>query len=151
MLRIFASAQPAVSVSPTWQTHILDQLTLRDGSVLAPVTLAYETWGTLAPTGDNVVLLCHALTGSSHAYDPAAPDDPRAGWWNPLIGPGCVFDTDRYFLVCSNVLGSCYGSTGSGPRLQRVSRASRARSGAHVSRRRTARYPQRRTRLTTPR
>lgn len=112
MLPIKASPQPTASVLPTWQTHVLDHFSLRDGSVLAPVTLAYETWGTLAPTGDNVVLLCHALTGSSHAYDPAEPDDARAGWWNPLIGPGRVLDTDRYFVVCSNVLGSCYGSTG---------------------------------------
>jgi homoserine O-acetyltransferase/O-succinyltransferase len=112
MLHATASSQPAPLAPPTWQTHMLDHLATRDGSVLAPVTLAYETWGTLASTGDNVVLLCHALTGSSHAHDSAAPNDPRAGWWNPLIGPGRVFDTDRYFVVCANVLGGCYGSTG---------------------------------------
>lgn len=87
-------------------------LRLDDGAVLAPVTIAYETWGTLAPTADNAVLLCHALTGTAHARDDANPDDPRAGWWNPLIGPGRVFDTDRYFVVCSNVLGGCAGTTG---------------------------------------
>lgn len=87
-------------------------LRLDDGSALAPVTLAYETWGTLSPAGDNAVLLCHALTGTAHARDDEYPDDPRAGWWNPLIGPGRVFDTDRYFVVCSNVLGGCAGSTG---------------------------------------
>lgn len=91
----------------------LDALPLDDGSVLAPVTLAYETWGRLAPEADNVVLLCHALTGSAHARDDDQPDDPRAGWWNPLIGPGRVFDTGRYYVVCSNVLGGCNGSTGS--------------------------------------
>lgn len=90
----------------------LDQLTLDDGGVLAPVSLAYETWGRLAPSGENAVLLCHALTGSAHARDERQPDDPRAGWWNPLVGPGRVFDTERYFVVCSNVLGGCYGSTG---------------------------------------
>ena len=58
------------------------------------------------------MLLCHALTGDAHACDIAHPDDPRAGWWNPLIGPGRVFDTNRYFIICSNVLGGCYGSTG---------------------------------------
>jgi homoserine O-acetyltransferase len=58
------------------------------------------------------VLLCHALTGNAHAYDEEHPDDPRAGWWNPLIGPGRVFDTNRYFVVCSNVLGGNSGSTG---------------------------------------
>ncbi len=90
----------------------LEQLQLSDGTILAPVTLAYEVWGQLAPTADNAVLLCHALTGSAHACDPTNPDDPRAGWWNPLIGPGRVFDTERYFVICSNILGGCYGSTG---------------------------------------
>jgi homoserine O-acetyltransferase len=102
----------APSVIPTWRIETLDSFELQDGSILAPVTLAYEAWGRLAPTGDNAVLLCHALTGNSHACDPDQPDDPRAGWWNPLIGPGKVFDPDRYFVVCVNVLGSCYGSTG---------------------------------------
>lgn len=90
----------------------LDSLPLDGGSVLAPVTLTYETWGRLAPNADNVVLLCHALTGSAHARDDDHPDDPRAGWWNPLVGPGRVFDTNRYFVVCSNVLGGCNGSSG---------------------------------------
>lgn len=101
------------SATPAGQrTLTLEQLPLSDGSILAPVTLAYETWGTLAPSADNVVLICHALTGNAHACDLDAPDDPRAGWWNPLIGPGRVFDTQRYFVVCSNILGGCYGSTG---------------------------------------
>lgn len=90
----------------------LPRLPLDGGEELAPVTIAYETWGTLAPTRDNAVLLCHALTGTAHARDDEHPDDPRAGWWNPLIGPGRVFDTDRYFVVCSNVLGGCAGTTG---------------------------------------
>jgi homoserine O-acetyltransferase len=58
------------------------------------------------------VLLCHALTGDAHAADIARADDPRAGWWNPLIGPGRALDTDRHFVICSNVLGGCYGSSG---------------------------------------
>ena len=90
----------------------LPSLTLESGETLAPVTLAYESWGRLAPERDNVVLLCHALTGDAHAHDAARPDDPAAGWWNPLIGPGRVFDTDRSYVICSNVLGGCYGSTG---------------------------------------
>ena len=90
----------------------LSAVTLESGETLAPVTVAYETWGRLAPTRDNVALLCHALTGDAHACDLARPDDSRAGWWNPLVGPGRVFDTDRYFVVCSNALGSCYGTTG---------------------------------------
>lgn len=90
----------------------LSHLPLDDGTLLAPVTLAYETWGQLNATADNAILLCHALTGDAHARDEQAPDDSRAGWWNPMVGPGRAFDTTRFFVVCSNVLGSCYGSTG---------------------------------------
>jgi O-acetylhomoserine (thiol)-lyase len=90
----------------------LPALTLEGGATLAPVEVAYETWGRLAPTRDNVALLCHALTGDAHACDLERPDDPRAGWWNPLVGPGRVFDTERYYVVCVNTLGSCYGSSG---------------------------------------
>ncbi|HEX8981599.1 MAG TPA: homoserine O-acetyltransferase [Ktedonobacterales bacterium] len=90
----------------------LPALTLESGETLASVTVAYETWGRLAPKRDNVALLCHALTGDAHAADFSRPDDPRAGWWNPLVGPGRVFDTNRLFVVCANVLGSCYGTTG---------------------------------------
>ncbi len=93
-------------------TYTFDQLPLQRGGRLGPITLAYETWGTLNAQGDNAILITHALTGSSHAYDPEYPDDPKAGWWNLLIGPGRVFDTSRYFVICSNVLGGCYGSTG---------------------------------------
>jgi homoserine O-acetyltransferase/O-succinyltransferase len=90
----------------------LPSLALESGATLAPVTIAYETWGRLTPERDNAVLLCHALTGDAHAHDAGSPDDPRAGWWNPLVGPGRAFDTDRYFIICSNVLGGCYGTTG---------------------------------------
>ena len=104
---------PGVPIArPDVRTITLSELALSSGEVIAPVTLAYETWGTLAATRNNVILICHALTGDSHAYDSDNPDDPRAGWWNPLIGPGRVFDTNSYFVVCANVLGGCYGSTG---------------------------------------
>jgi homoserine O-acetyltransferase len=93
-------------------TYTFDELPLQRGGLLGPITLAYETWGTLNAQGDNAILITHALTGSSHAYDPEYPDDPKMAWWNLLIGPGRVFDTSRYFVVCSNVLGGCYGSTG---------------------------------------
>ncbi len=93
-------------------TYTFDELPLQRGGRLGPVTLAYETWGTLNAQGDNAILITHALTGSSHAYDPEYPDDPKMAWWNLLIGPGRVFDTSRYFVICSNVLGGCYGSTG---------------------------------------
>jgi homoserine O-acetyltransferase/O-succinyltransferase len=107
----FAPITPA-SLAHTAATWTFETLPLQLGGSFGPVTLAYETWGTLNSAGDNAILLTHALTGSAHAYDVEHPNDPRAAWWNPLIGPGRPFDTDRYFVICSNVLGGCYGSTG---------------------------------------
>ncbi len=80
------------------------------GDVISHVDLTYETWGTLNATRDNVVLVIHALTGDSHAASHGAED--QAGWWEPLIGPEKAIDTSRYFVICPNNLGSCYGSTG---------------------------------------
>jgi homoserine O-acetyltransferase len=85
---------------------------LEAGGSLAEVTVAYETWGTLDGTGDNGVLVLHALTADSHAAGPVGPGHPSAGWWEGLIGPGAPIDTDRYFVVCPNVLGGCRGTTG---------------------------------------
>jgi len=92
--------------------YTFDSLPLQRGGQLGPVTLAYETWGTLNAEGDNAILITHALTGNAHAHDVEHPGDTRAAWWNPLIGPGRSFDTSRYFVICSNIVGSCYGSTG---------------------------------------
>jgi homoserine O-acetyltransferase len=89
-----------------------DAVPLQSGDQFGPVTLAYETWGNLNAEGNNAILITHALTGNSHAHDPQRPDDPKAAWWNLLIGPGRPFDTSRYYVICSNVLGGCYGSTG---------------------------------------
>jgi homoserine O-acetyltransferase len=85
---------------------------LEGGGRLDEVVLAYESWGELAPDGSNAVLVCHALTGDSHAAGSSGPGHPAAGWWEDLIGPGRAIDTDRWFVVCSNVLGGCQGSTG---------------------------------------
>jgi homoserine O-acetyltransferase len=85
---------------------------LETGGRLAHVTVAYETWGELAPDASNALLVLHALTGDSHATGPAGPGHPSDGWWGPLIGPGCAIDTDRFFVVCPNVLGGCQGTTG---------------------------------------
>jgi homoserine O-acetyltransferase len=87
-------------------------LALRAGALLGPITVAYETWGTLSPSRDNAVLVCHALTGDSHAAGGVEPGHPMLGWWNALIGPGRAIDTDRFFVVCPNVLGGCQGTTG---------------------------------------
>lgn len=79
---------------------------------LRGVCLAYETWGRLDASGSNAILICHAWTGDSHAAGPAGHGHPSPGWWEGIIGPGKAIDTDRWFVVCSNVLGGCQGSTG---------------------------------------
>ena len=89
-----------------------DPFPLISGADMGPVTLAYETYGILAPDGSNAVLVCHALTGDSHAAGLYSASDPKPGWWEVMIGPGKGIDTDKYFVVCSNVLGGCMGSTG---------------------------------------
>ncbi|HSV28894.1 MAG TPA: homoserine O-acetyltransferase, partial [Candidatus Omnitrophota bacterium] len=81
------------------------------GVDLGPVTVAYQTYGTLNADKSNAILMCHALTGDHYVADPH-PVTGKDGWWNDLVGPGKVFDTDRYFLICSNVLGGCMGTTG---------------------------------------
>jgi homoserine O-acetyltransferase len=93
-------------------TYTFDSLWLQLGDKFGPVTLAYETWGTLNAAGDNAVLITHALTGNTHAHDAERTHNTKVAWWNPLIGPGRFFDTSRYFVICSNILGGCYGSTG---------------------------------------
>ncbi len=82
------------------------------GGSLADVEVAYETWGTLAADGSNAILVEHALTGDSHVTGPAGPGHPTPGWWDTVIGPGQAIDTDRWFVVCPNVLGGCQGTTG---------------------------------------
>jgi len=87
---------------------------LEGGGTLRDVAIAYETWGEPdAPDNPtNAILLCHALTGDSHAHGDLQPGHPTPGWWNTLVGPGKPIDTDRYFVVCANVPGGCQGSTG---------------------------------------
>jgi len=90
----------------------LPGLTLELGGRLPGIRLAYETWGELSPARDNAVLVLHALTGDSHATGPVGPGHPTSGWWDGVIGPGLGLDTDRWFVICPNVLGGCQGSTG---------------------------------------
>jgi homoserine O-acetyltransferase/O-succinyltransferase len=89
-----------------------EPLTLEGGGSLAPVTVAYETWGSRSPNGDNAVLVEHALTGDSHAAGPAGPGHIGTGWWDSLIGPGAPIDTNRWWVICPNTLGGCQGTTG---------------------------------------
>ena len=85
---------------------------LDGGMVLHDVTIAYETWGALNADASNAILICHAWTGDSHVSGPAEDGHPTPGWWEGVIGPGKAIDTDHWFVVCSNVLGGCQGSTG---------------------------------------
>jgi homoserine O-acetyltransferase len=87
-------------------------LALRAGGQLGPITVAYETWGTLDATGSNAVLVLHALTGDSHAAGAVGPGHVEAGWWDALIGSGRAIDTDQFVVVVPNVLGGCQGTTG---------------------------------------
>src|SRR6266480_2182051 len=105
-------ASAHTNLSNQLHRYTFDTLPLHSGEQFGPITVAYETWGKLNANADNAVLITHALTGNSHAHDAEKPDDTKVAWWNPLIGPGRFFDTSRYFVICSNVLGSCYGSTG---------------------------------------
>jgi homoserine O-acetyltransferase len=90
----------------------LGSLQLESGQILPEVTIAYETYGQLAPDGRNAILIAHGYTNHHHAAGRYRPTDPIPGWWDRLIGPGKAIDTTRFFVVSSNVLGSCYGTTG---------------------------------------
>jgi homoserine O-acetyltransferase len=91
-----------------------DKMMLESGARLGPVTIAYETYGKLDDDGGNVVMVFHALSGSSHAAGHYSVQDEKPGWWDNMVGPGKGIDTDKYFVICSNIIGSCYGSTGPG-------------------------------------
>lgn len=87
-----------------------EKFTLESGAFLPRVEVAYETYGALSEKGDNAILVLHALTGDAHVA--AHPENPLPGWWEEMVGPGKALDTNRYFVVASNVLGGCYGTTG---------------------------------------
>ena len=89
-----------------------NEMILESGARLGPVTLAYETCGTLNADKSNVILILHALSGDSHVAGYYKADDEKPGWWDNMVGPGKGIDTNKYFVVCSNIIGSCMGSTG---------------------------------------
>src|SRR3954471_4400716 len=127
---VIVGAPGSAGVFRTQYVDLPAPLRLDCGRTLEGVRIAYETYGQLAPNRDNVVLVCHALSGDAHAAgysdDPDAPSavdgigadergiKPRGGlgWWDGMIGPGKAFDTNRYYVICSNLIGSCRGSTG---------------------------------------
>lgn len=89
-----------------------NELVLEGGRRLGPITVAYETLGTLSPQKDNAIFICHALTGDAHVAGRHKADDRKPGWWDGFVGPGKGIDTDRYFVICANALGGCQGTTG---------------------------------------
>ena len=110
-----------------------DGLTLDCGVSLRRLAVAYRTYGTLNAERTNAVLVCHALTGDQYVAEPH-PITGKPGWWDRVVGPGRPIDTDRFFVICANVLGGCMGSTG--PRSAATTRRDGAASlGARISRR----------------
>lgn len=88
------------------------ELRLESGRILGPITLAYETYGELNAARSNAILVAHAWTGNAHLAGRYNAEEQKPGWWNEIVGPGKLLDTDRYFIISSNVIGSCFGSTG---------------------------------------
>src|SRR5437762_5497441 len=90
-----------------------DAISLDSGATLAPVDVAYETYGELNAAHTNAILVLHAFSGDAHAAL-ISRNDGKPGWWDNMIGPGKAFDTDKYFVICANALGGCRGTTGPG-------------------------------------
>ena len=89
-----------------------EPMQLDSGETLGPVTIAYETYGQLNAERSNAILIVHALSGDAHVAGYHATDEADPGWWDECIGPGKAFDTNKYFVFCSNIIGGCQGSTG---------------------------------------
>jgi homoserine O-acetyltransferase len=96
---------------PGFRLEVGEPLQLHSGIALGPYTIAYQTYGRLNHERSNAILVCHALTGDQYVAEPH-PVTGKPGWWDMLAGPGKVLDTERYFLICANVVGGCMGSTG---------------------------------------
>src|ERR1022692_2556565 len=93
------------------QVARFDEISLDSGATLTPVEVAYQTYGKLNADRSNAILITHAFTGDAHAAG-ISHENGKPGWWDNMIGPGKAFDTDRDFVICSNVLGGCRGTTG---------------------------------------
>jgi homoserine O-acetyltransferase len=104
--------QQNVGIVQTKYLEIKEPLTLESGKILSEYNIAYETYGELNEAKDNALLVLHALTGDAHAAGKTSEDDKKNGWWNEMIGPNKAFDTNKYFVVASNMLGGCSGTTG---------------------------------------
>jgi homoserine O-acetyltransferase len=111
--RLFESTDSVRSAKPLRHAQSLQldgPLPLEKGGRLASISVAYETYGRLNPARDNAILICHAISGDSHVARHGEDDDP--GWWDVMVGPGRPIDTDRFFVICPNLLGGCRGTTG---------------------------------------
>ena len=107
-----AHSQSSVGIVEPKSALFDEPLFLRSGEVLEAYTLVYETYGELNADGSNAVLICHALSGNHHAAGYHSEADTKPGWWDTMIGPGKPIDTNRLFVVSSNNIGGCDGSTG---------------------------------------
>ena len=102
----------SVGITETKYFTIRDKILLESQEHFGPIQVAYETYGTLNDTKDNAILLLHALTGDAHAAGYHSMDDKKPGWWDDMVGPGKAFDTNKFFVISSNMLGGCSGTTG---------------------------------------
>ena len=102
----------SVGIVETKFFKIDEQIELESGITFGPITVAYETYGKLNSAKDNAILLLHALTGDAHAAGYHSEEDKKPGWWDDMVGPGKAFDTNKYFVIASNMLGGCSGTTG---------------------------------------
>jgi homoserine acetyltransferase len=108
--RSLSGPEPSYTSGHTEHFHSKQPILLDWGGILPEFNIAYETWGTLNADKSNAILLHTGLSASSHAH--STPTNPQPGWWEKFIGPGNPLDTDKYFVICTNVIGGCYGSTG---------------------------------------
>src|SRR5579862_304450 len=108
---VFSRPLSAPDVDTGQAITFAEPLTLDSGRTLSPVTVAYKTYGRLNSARSNTVLICHALTLDQFVASPS-PVTGKPGWWETMVGPGKPIDTDRFFVLCANVLGGCMGSTG---------------------------------------
>lgn len=104
--------QNNIGIVETKYLEVKEPLVLDSGKTLPEYTVAYETYGQMNQKRDNAILVLHALTGDAHAAGKHSEDDKKFGWWNEMIGPGKAFDTNKYFVISSNILGGCSGTTG---------------------------------------
>ncbi|KAI9804485.1 MAG: hypothetical protein M1825_001384 [Sarcosagium campestre] len=111
-LSLASGPEPSYHTGRHLNFHSQDPILLDWGGVLPQFNIAYETWGDLNRNKSNAILLHTGLSASSHAH--STPENTKSGWWEKFIGPGGALDTDKYYIICTNVIGGCYGSTGPG-------------------------------------